>query len=97
MTKFESTDYTRGPWRVVRPRLFKGFYYVQDKQLRYIAEIHDWNGQGRANAYLIAAAPDLLEAFNNLVGEVVSKWPHAEDTVVIRQARDAIAKATTGK
>ena len=51
-------------------------------------------GEAHANAHLIAAAPELLEALNNLEHMVRGDYdnnPYAQE--VIRNARAAIAKA----
>lgn len=47
----------------------------------------------RANARLIAAAPDLLEALEKIAASEV--YPHGEERYA-KIAQDAIAKATTG-
>jgi len=46
-----------------------------------------------ANARLIAAAPDLLAALQELVAEAVEVWEYAEDYAHIERARAVIAKA----
>lgn len=48
--------------------------------------------EGEANAQLIAAAPDLLEALQDLVTELGDDWSLLHN--LIDRARDAIAKAT---
>ena len=51
--------------------------------------------EARANAALIAAAPDLLEALTTLAAE---EWRDDDDSVLVAaraQAKAAIAKATT--
>jgi len=48
----------------------------------------------KANAHLIAAAPDLLEALQELVAEAVEVWEYAEDYAHIERARAALSKAT---
>ena len=60
----------------------------------------DWKGHHYtpdelvANAHLIAAAPDLLEALQELVAEAVEVWEYAEDYAHIERARAALSKAT---
>ena len=49
----------------------------------------------KANARLIAAAPELLEALIELADCGAEAW--GEDRPCVRIARDAIAKATGGK
>ena len=52
-------------------------------------------GRTNANARLIAAAPELLEALIELADCGAEAW--GEDRPCVRIARDAIAKATGGK
>lgn len=95
--------HTPGPWRIQWGR-----------QEHYPLSIHNGavnivTSMGRkaapdavANAHLIAAAPDLLEALDGLVKnfDIDRQWHSAKggddypDSLSIRQARHAIAKAT---
>jgi hypothetical protein len=54
------------------------------------APVHDYNAEQRANARLIAAAPELLEALKRLMGETTTMQDALE---AAQQARAAIAKA----
>ena len=58
-------------------------------------EDNDGRGSPLANARLIAAAPDLLEALRNLLeeGEFMD-YPHTRQWYAVNAAREAIAKAT---
>jgi hypothetical protein len=49
--------------------------------------------RARANARLIAAAPDLLAALENLLNPIEKGWKVDDMTVRIEEARAAIAKA----
>ena len=86
--------FTKGDWFV--------FNYNQivsmPSQCKITNMISGWNPeQAKANAKLIAAAPDLLEALNNLVlasdlssnSPVVGNWNE-----LINNAKNAIKKAT---
>ena len=81
-----TTKYTPGPWHIANG--------VQIRSNRdQIAKI--WmmrGGEGRANARLIAAAPDLLEALIELADCGAEAW--GEDRPCVKWARAAIAKAT---
>ena len=52
------------------------------------APVRDFNSAQQANARLIAAAPELLEALQEMV-EIAESQGH-----IVKRARDAIAKAT---
>ena len=51
-------------------------------------------GPSWANAHLIAAAPELLEATKALLAVIVQRYPYFALTEAYIQARAAIAKAT---
>lgn len=58
------------------------------------APVHDYNEQQRANARLISAAPDLLEALENLVDNYRTKDGCMKTLKhFINEAEKAIAKA----
>ena len=96
------TPHTRGPWEIHRRE--NGYAYLHAPHdphewrdfARVVVEMDDTgpSNEGAANAHLIAAAPDLLEALE----EVVRKFDVAPDAVKnvplgIMKARAAIAKA----
>jgi hypothetical protein len=62
-----------------------------------IADVFMWPHpkQQQANACLIAAAPELLEALTDLIAEIDEDQSSASLSVRIGKARAAIAKATT--
>lgn len=64
-----------------------------------IVSTHFWRDmsdeEAKANACLIASAPELLEALIELADCGAEAW--GEDRPCVRIARDAIAKATGGK
>lgn len=86
------TDHTPGPWYDVA---FYGNHSIGSVDVR-VAEVV-LNGvydlKGEANARLIAAAPDLLEALYLLVRDKDRGMRFSER---IRHAEAAIAKATGG-
>lgn len=92
------TKFTPGPYRVQRVR--PGEYYIigDDSPLCRIAweDVHD--AEARANADLIAAAPDMYEALTVMVEQIetlYSPWGLAEPiTTMIKNAKDAISKAS---
>lgn len=86
------TKHTPGPWN------FHGSTLVQDKGNRLnLGTFHEAPGLGTAadsNARLIAAAPDLLAALQDLCR--LSIWNNASDydRARVTKARAAIARAT---
>lgn len=105
--------YTPGPWSIHRPRAQQGAYEVgtDDCRVAIIRDVRRFAPDGdidpstegipRANADLVAAAPDLLAIVKEMV-EVI-EWserrtrPHwdgaVSDNSTIGRARAAIAKA----
>lgn len=79
------SEHTPGPWKIGR-----NIIGVRDETgfKRHIAAVLWDDEQGKADARLIAAAPDLLEALRALLWKP-DGWVEQEN------ARAAIAKATT--
>lgn len=98
------TDHTPGPWHVIEAcyEAYRGSHSIGSVDVR-VAKVAR-NGvddvEGEANARLIAAAPDLLEALYLLVVDVrvaeVDKDGGMRFSERIRHAEAAIAKATGG-
>lgn len=81
------SEYTAGPWVVGD----HGVIY-DDKHRDAVCELNfKVSAVDRANAKLIAAAPDLLEALQALLDYAESGWDHFPDCAI--NARKAIAKA----
>lgn len=51
-------------------------------------------GEAESNARLIAAAPELLEALQEMINCYADELPNGKERPVVREARAAIAKAT---
>lgn len=100
------SQYTPGPWRAEktycnRHEIFEGDETKRVPQRIAIVSLTNcdvWKGTegaDKANASLIAAAPELLEALEiclgNMTGGMDGKWP--PDIDPIEAAREAIAKA----
>jgi hypothetical protein len=88
----EGSGHTPGPWRVL-PTPFCD--RIEAENGPCIAETGNWLAHEKveqhANARLIAAAPDLLEALKELR---VREWGHGPSTdPLYARVRDAIAKA----
>jgi hypothetical protein len=80
------SNHTQGPWEYKRT---SGFDYGS---VEYWLPGICTNVKTEANARLIAAAPDLLEALNELIG-----WQPTAPHEAIQAAKAAITKATGGK
>ncbi len=90
---------TKGPWRAVEAH---GTWFVQSQYCRHPNSFHgvDWgdvaypcasNGCTSEDAHLIAAAPDLLEALEQLLSDITDDCSIMNNT--IPACRAAIAKA----
>lgn len=97
------SKHTPGPWAVTDPDDGHQYLAITAKSGTDDAEdvatvgISDVHPNGEANANLIAAAPDLLEALVGALEELDRRDPYsATDPLIARRraARAAIAKAT---
>ena len=90
------TKFTKGPWFIERKWIIGPKSLVEDQTFGMIEEVCDVSHSmenRQANAHLIAAAPDLYEALDRLVGEI--KDYHVSSSVLdaIEASIYAIAKA----
>jgi hypothetical protein len=98
-----SAKHTPGPWRVWRDQDPKEPVQICGMESDFVCEISGINTNREANASLIAAAPELLEAldgFLELCGQGVFQVDNCDQGDVIRwteKARAAIAKAKGGQ
>jgi hypothetical protein len=76
-----TTQHTQGPWVVNGNQV-----HAVNKHETFVADVFDQNGDAKANARLIAAAPELLEALELLLFS-------RDNPVAIQQAQDTIKKA----
>lgn len=88
--------HTPGPWQWTQH--FDPTISIYKDGFGQIARLYDSSaGTGKANARLIAAAPDLLDALKTIV-EVIGNTEYGEidRKLAVKDARAAIAKATGG-
>ena len=86
------SKHTPGPWQWTQH--FDPTISIYKDGFGQIARLYDSSaGTGKANARLIAAAPDLLDALEFVMNRLVDKH---EDDIAAQKARAAIAKATGG-
>ena len=94
------TAHTPGPWEVGNENPMSGDINVLDEQSPFeVALVRgSGNGQARANARLIAAAPDLLAACEAAIrtchGEPANDAARHAKSDALYQAAAAIAKAS---
>ena len=89
--------HTPGPWNFQPCDEYADSFEVLCEEDYYVATTHDGvrgDSNADANARLIAAAPDLLEALIELADTGAEAW--GEDRPCVRWAYAAIAKATGG-
>ena len=94
----EQTQHTPGPWVFTPEVNMAGMRYVRQAPeangSNEICRVEGWrDGIGEANARLIAAAPELLEALQKLV-RAIDRMPSNPADGLADEARAAIAKAT---
>jgi hypothetical protein len=87
------TQHTSGPWEVIRESLTSSAKKIIGPNAEHICEGLSWGENEDADAALIAAAPDLLEALES----VIDSWQYGETpsdaAATYDHARSAIAKA----
>lgn len=93
------TKHTPGPWNWAKSDIDGKYSIYGNGPLAYCGDTGAVDGDGEANARLIAAAPDLLAALEALVGEADLGEVDLDDDdrAKLEQARTAIAKATGGQ
>ncbi len=90
-----SPPFTPGPWRVCNHNEI----VANDAHETYIADIYDENGDWRANAKLIAAAPELLErcrmGLHDARDALSGDWEPCEEgwLAIIKDLEAVIARA----
>jgi len=87
-----AAKHTPGPWKTIKT--FAGSTIVFDDQQNSIAYLRGYKHPYKANARLIAAAPDLLEALLTFPQSLA--WTDDELWDWNTKARAAIDKATGG-
>ena len=86
-------EHTRGPWRIRAER----YRFIRVTATGGgIAHLDTTDGEGMANARLIAAAPDLLAALSRWVAYWDSQTRSEPGADIAKASRAAITKATQG-
>lgn len=88
-----SAQHTPGPWEFTR-ETFGGILHIKNSGGKVIATLPGYKAPYKANARLIAAAPDLLKALTTFPQSLA--WTDDELWNWNKQALAAIAKATGG-
>ena len=87
-------DFT--PWHVSDP---ESCNEVIDSMGRTIAQVEEWRNENRENVTLLAAAPEMLEALENIIAGIerypvyMSRDLYAVPIPLVESAREIIAKA----
>lgn len=95
MESIDPLKHTPGPWEI---KLYKSCLWIQKaddkRKFPFIADVfsHEELPEGKANANLIAAAPDLLDVLKACKEELVQRGYNEEDSLLL-QVEQAIAKA----
>jgi len=87
------TQHTPGPWRVEDGSTVYGSRAGKTDKFE-VCDCKGYAGEREANARLIAAAPDLLEAVR-LTVELLDSDGRNSNSTVVKTCRAAIARATT--
>ena len=86
---------TPGPWRVTEyqpnKRTNRTISIIWGQQVSPLAEVE--NGPREANARLIAAAPELLQALHLITRSFEEYCPRYEEDQFWKMAQEALAKA----
>ena len=85
------TTHTPGPWRV----LHKRGVFLMDTETLAIGMADRHRKEHVANARLMAAAPDMLAALQEVL-PLAENWGHPDHPGIVA-ARTAIARATGGR
>ena len=87
-------EHTAGPWEVVPEsiRFSEPYGYTIDTKEGHITFIHNDHGDQKANARLIAAAPDLLEALKSIQNDLNSKLDPKTRVII-----ESVVKKAEGK
>jgi len=86
-----AAKHTPGPWKR-EAKTGRNRFRITDARGHQVADTNTYNEDAEANADVIAAAPELLEALQELV-DGMTDVEDSESCVLFR-ARAAIAKAT---
>ena len=93
------SEHTPGPWKIER-HYDSGYKNISAQKHTALAQVvwcmedEDRSPECEANAHLIAAAPELLDALCYLLEASSGQGPHEQWLAAMDQARAAIAKAT---
>lgn len=96
-TAQDKTRHTNGPWHITKEKKYHTMgtlITVRDSRDGVIAGTHV---NDKANAHLIAAAPDMLDALREMLSMFEDHEQYDDDSAqVIAQTRQVIAKAEGG-
>ena len=94
------SKYTPGPWEIGKPLMrfmhaeisARGYHKDQRLIIAHVDSVDGFKGNSRANAHLIAAAPDLLEACKAAI-KWMTEQGNPQDYHAYAACRTAVEKA----
>ena len=92
----KQTNHTPGPWDVIpaRGKMLPHLMGADHSRIALLDDCHAAENERQANARLIAAAPDLLEALENAANQIKALDEDYDQRSAYLDAMAAIAKAT---
>ena len=93
------TQHTPGPWRMGKRAYDRAIYGQQGAEVASMLDLFHTPAESLANARLIAAAPDLLEALSYIEAVCRAKGGSINSTVDLADCREfaSIARAAIAK
>lgn len=92
-----NAHHTPGPWGITKHEDCEASIITAGHESIAFVYIDDNDKpateNNKADARLISAAPELLEALQSIIAEAIEHWPDAENWPAIEDAKTIIAKA----
>ena len=92
--------FTPGPWFTHPSTVSEGSYVIESRELPILASTFNWPKNAEANAHLIAAAPELYEALEDVYRYISPMLSWRDDAhqnthfqIVLQKISTALSKA----
>ena len=98
-TKEKHATFTPGPWEIqdAGPGTIRGLRFRVVTDEKFIAKTSDGLEEARANARLIAAAPEMYETMKAILAVVNDPGPIFPGTAIGEKLREVLAKVDGGE